>query len=140
MYKGNLLYTNNNMGNVKHIYVQLYTVAFKTIELFGFILPAIPSSIYIRLGILGLYFFMHSIGLQYQYKKWKQSILNQFDDRKEDSNPDNTSTWKTFGTNNNCMYEVDFCDIESIVSIDSPVHTYANDLSGNHDSDYTFVH
>ena len=127
-------------NNVKHIYVQLYTVAFKTIELFGFLLPTIPSSIYIRLCILGLYFFMHSIGVQRQYGKWKQSILNQFDDRKEDSNPDNTPTWKTFETNNNCLYEVDFCDIESIVSIDSPVHTYANDLSGNHDSDYTFVH
>lgn len=150
----------------KHLYVQIYTIGFRTFECFTFLLPAIHSSLNIRFGILGLYFIMHSIGLHHSYEKWKQSIINQFDDRKEDSGSDTDSIdsnkkkiknentlWKSINSpSKELMFEVDLCDIESLLSKDSPLQkihdasggALLTDISANkqltcNDSDYSFV-
>lgn len=146
----------------KHLYVQIYTIGFRTFECFTFLLPAIPSSLNIRFGILGLYFIMHSIGLHHSYEKWKQSIINQFDDRKEDSGSDTDSIdgnkkkiknentlWKSINSpSKEPMFEVDLCDIESHSPLqkihDASGGALLTDISGNkqltcNDSDYSFV-
>ena len=146
----------------KHLYVQIYTIGFRTFECFTFLLPAIHSSLNIRFGILGLYFIMHSIGLHYSYEKWKQSIINQFDDRKEDSGSDTDSIdsnkkkiknentlWKSINSpSKEPMFEVDLCDIESPSPLqkihDASGGALLTDISGNkqltcNDSDYSFV-
>jgi hypothetical protein len=44
---------------------------FHTIELFAFILPALPGKINIRITILTIYFVAHILKLQYYYAKLK---------------------------------------------------------------------
>lgn len=48
---------------------------FTIIEFIGFILPALPSNLYIRLGILLTYFIAHTLKLQKQYLKCKTEWL-----------------------------------------------------------------
>lgn len=48
---------------------------FTIIEFIGFILPALPSNLYIRLGILFTYFIAHTLKLQKQYLKFKTESL-----------------------------------------------------------------
>ena len=105
---------------------------------------------------------MHSIWLQHGYKKWKQSIINQFDDRKEDSGSDTDSIdgnkkkiknentlWKSINSpSKELMFEVDLCDIESPSPLqkihDASGGALLTDISANkqltcNDSDYSFV-
>ena len=53
---------------------------FKLVELFAFLLPALPSLLYVRLAILFAYFIAHSLGAQYKYKIFKESILSNYND------------------------------------------------------------
>ena len=44
---------------------------FNTIELFSFVLPALPEKLNTRLTILIIYFTAHVFKLQYKYAKFK---------------------------------------------------------------------
>lgn len=72
------------VGNYR-FYFTVYNTCFKGVELVAFILPSIPSSFTVRFGIVSIYFIVHCMGVMTKYKLWKQSILNQFDEKKEDS-------------------------------------------------------
>lgn len=52
----------------------MYDIVFKLIELFAFILPAIPSALYVRLSILTIYFVAHTMGANKAYKEWKNNV------------------------------------------------------------------
>lgn len=51
-------------------------VLFKCIEATAFLLPALPSSLYIRLLILSIYAYLHVNGYQHSYASFKQKLLN----------------------------------------------------------------
>ena len=53
----------------------MYAYFFNSIELFAFILPALPESIYWRLFILFCYFLAHHYKLQYTYLKIKNQYI-----------------------------------------------------------------
>lgn len=72
------------VGN-RRFYFIIYNGCFKGIELIAFIIPSIPSSFTVRITILSVYFTIYSMGFMNKYKLWKQSIMNQFDEKKEDS-------------------------------------------------------
>jgi Gpi18-like mannosyltransferase len=50
---------------------------FHAIELVAFILPALPSSIYVRFSILLVYYLAHSFKLQYIYAKEKKRYIHK---------------------------------------------------------------
>jgi hypothetical protein len=50
---------------------------FYIIEFVAFILPALPSSIYIRFSILFVYYMAHSFKLQYIYAKEKKRYIHK---------------------------------------------------------------
>lgn len=52
-----------------------YSYFFNAIELFAFILPALPSQLSVRLLILAIYFIGHYYKLQYRYAKFKSDYL-----------------------------------------------------------------
>lgn len=72
------------VGN-RRFYFLTYNGCFKGIELIAFVIPSIPSSFTVRITILSICFIIHSMGFINKYKLWKQSIMNQFDEKKEDS-------------------------------------------------------
>ena len=51
-------------------------VIFKCIEVTAFLLPVLPTSLYIRLSILSIYAYLHVNGYQYSYASFKQKLLN----------------------------------------------------------------
>jgi hypothetical protein len=51
-------------------------LGFKVLEAVGFVLPALPPSLPVRLGILSAYLVAHFMGLQYRYGAWKMRVLN----------------------------------------------------------------
>lgn len=53
----------------------IYKFFFNAIELFAFILPALPSQLAVRLLILTIYFIGHYYKLQYQYAKLKTKFI-----------------------------------------------------------------
>lgn len=53
----------------------MYSYIFDSIELFAFILPALPESIYYRLFILFCYFLAHYYKIQYIYLEIKHSFI-----------------------------------------------------------------
>lgn len=61
--------------NTKKI-IFTYKFAFDSIEFIGFILPAIPDSIYVRFAILFVYFIGHYYKFQYIYAKYKNNLIN----------------------------------------------------------------
>ena len=54
-------------------------IFFIIIEFVAFILPALPNSLYTRLFILFLYFIAHCYKLQVGYKKFKLTMLSNYD-------------------------------------------------------------
>ena len=50
-------------------------ILFNCIEVFAFILPALPNLFIVRLLILIIYFIAHYFKLQYVYKKIKNKYL-----------------------------------------------------------------
>lgn len=54
-------------------------IVFYAFELFLFILPAIPESIYIRLAILVSYFISHIYKVQVYYLQFKRQTLYNAD-------------------------------------------------------------
>ena len=50
-------------------------IGFQFLEIFAFILPALPSSIWIRLSILTIYLILHMLKVQTIYSKYKASII-----------------------------------------------------------------
>ena len=55
--------------------MNLTNIAFTTVELFAFILPAIPNKLPVRLGILSVYFIAHYYKLQYTYAQFKYDYI-----------------------------------------------------------------
>ena len=49
---------------------------FHIIELFAFILPALPRYLYTRLFILFIYFILHTMGANYFYKSYKNKCIH----------------------------------------------------------------
>jgi hypothetical protein len=64
---------------------QIYITFFKTIELFLFLLPAFPPDLYARISMMVVYFIGHLYGVQRIYLNYKNDILEQFHETKEDS-------------------------------------------------------
>ena len=56
--------------------MNFYEIIFRLIELFAFILPALPDSLIVRLIILAIYFIAHCCKLQYEYVKIKNKYIN----------------------------------------------------------------
>jgi hypothetical protein len=50
---------------------------FYTIEFVGFVLPALPSSIYGRFSILLIYYLAHSLKLPHMYAKEKKRYIHR---------------------------------------------------------------
>ena len=57
--------------------VLYYKLFFNFIEVFAFILPALPSSIWIRLVILLIYLIAHFYKLQYKYAQFKRKYTTK---------------------------------------------------------------
>jgi len=55
--------------------MKLTNLAFNTLELFSFILPAIPNDLSARLGILSVYFIAHCYKVQYTYAQFKYKYV-----------------------------------------------------------------
>ena len=55
--------------------MMLTKIAFNSVELFEFILPAIPNELPVRLGILSIYFIAHYYKLQYTYAQFKYKYI-----------------------------------------------------------------
>jgi len=55
--------------------IYYYKLFFKFIEAFAFLLPALPSSIWIRLEILLIYMIAHFCKLQYKYVQFKNKYI-----------------------------------------------------------------
>jgi len=55
--------------------MMLTKIAFNSVELFAFILPAIPNELPVRLGILSIYFIAHYYKLQYTYAQFKYKYI-----------------------------------------------------------------
>jgi hypothetical protein len=53
-------------------------IVFTTLELGVFILPAIPSSIYVRFSILSTYFVLYYFDAQIYYQKIKYRFTSNF--------------------------------------------------------------
>jgi len=53
-----------------------FDIFFRIFELFLFILPIIPPTLYGRLSIAIFYFISHIIGIQYKYNKFKKKIIS----------------------------------------------------------------
>ena len=51
---------------------------FKLFEIVLFLFPAFPSEFYMRVSIMVIYVIGHILGVQTQYKLWKQSTLDIF--------------------------------------------------------------
>lgn len=51
-------------------------LAFKALEAVGFLAPAIPESLPVRLAILCIYLSAHFCGLQYRYAACKRRALS----------------------------------------------------------------
>ena len=51
---------------------------FKLFEIVLFLFPAFPSEFYVRVWIMIIYVIGHILGVQTQYKLWKQSTLDIF--------------------------------------------------------------
>uniref|UniRef100_A0A6C0I8I4 Uncharacterized protein n=1 Tax=viral metagenome TaxID=1070528 RepID=A0A6C0I8I4_9ZZZZ len=54
---------------------------FNAIECFAFILPGIPGSFNVRMAILSIYFIAHYIGLQNEYKSFKNKMITYYNGR-----------------------------------------------------------
>jgi len=52
-------------------------IGFSTLELVGFILPALPNSLSIRLLILSIYFIAHYFKLQVVYSTMKKKYIDE---------------------------------------------------------------
>ena len=52
-----------------------YKIIFSVIEFIAFILPALPSSLLVRLFILLIYFIAHCFKLQYLYSQIKKKYI-----------------------------------------------------------------
>ena len=52
-----------------------YKLFFQFMEAFAFILPALPSSIWIRLAILLIYLIAHYFKIQYKYTQFKNKYI-----------------------------------------------------------------
>jgi hypothetical protein len=50
---------------------------FHVIEFIGFILPAIPDSLFVRIGILSIYFIAHYYKAQVVYRNYKKKCLTE---------------------------------------------------------------
>jgi hypothetical protein len=48
------------------------------LELIGFLLPALPPQLWMRLLILAVYFIAHMYGLQYRYKHMKTEYRSRY--------------------------------------------------------------
>ena len=48
---------------------------FTVLEFVAFIMPALPEKLTTRLSVLGIYFVMHSLKLQYTYANFKKTCL-----------------------------------------------------------------
>ena len=64
---------NNN--NQSFIYT-LYFLLFKVFELILFFIPIIPREFWVRVVIIIVYFIGHYYGVQIEYRKYKQGILD----------------------------------------------------------------
>ena len=53
-------------------------IFFYCIECFAFVLPALPSSLAVRLSILVAYFLAHAYKLQYAYDRAKRSFIRNY--------------------------------------------------------------
>ena len=51
-------------------------ILFYLLEIFAFVLPALPESIYTRLFILCLYFIGHCCKVQILYNRYKKQFLD----------------------------------------------------------------
>jgi hypothetical protein len=56
-----------------------YKILFNIIEFIAFILPALPSSLLVRLLILLIYFIGHCFKLQYAYSQIKVKYITLID-------------------------------------------------------------
>jgi hypothetical protein len=52
-------------------------IGFHTIEFLAFILPAIPDSLSVRIGILSIYFIAHYYKAQVAYSNYKKKCLTE---------------------------------------------------------------
>lgn len=69
-----------------------YKLFFQFMEAFAFILPALPSSIWIRLAILLIYLIAHYFKIQYKYTQFKNKYIipNNYEEQfLEKINPEN---------------------------------------------------
>ena len=57
---------------------------FHIIELFAFILPALPQYLSTRLFILTIYFILHSMGANYLYKSYKNQCIKKHEKDEND--------------------------------------------------------
>jgi hypothetical protein len=64
-----------------------YKYLFDAIEIFAFILPALPPQLYVRLGILVIYFILHYFKAQLYYGeiKRKYTLKEQMKKLEDDS-------------------------------------------------------
>jgi hypothetical protein len=53
-------------------------IIFTTVEFGVFVLPAIPSSIYVRFSILSAYFMLYYFDAQIYYQKIKYTFTSNF--------------------------------------------------------------
>ena len=56
---------------------------FKTLEFIEFILPALPSQLWVRVWILVIYFILHCCKVQYMYSQMKQKYIYNTDSNNE---------------------------------------------------------
>ena len=63
------------MNTYDYIPMHFYKTLFHTIEFTSFILPALPSSLNVRICILLIYFIAHYYKLQFEYLKLKNKYI-----------------------------------------------------------------
>lgn len=64
------------MNNHPSFLYRLYFILFKVFELILFCIPIIPSQFWVRVLIIIVYFIGHYYGVQTEYRKYKQGILD----------------------------------------------------------------